>query len=107
MQCHNKEFCIFFQESLFTKAIENFPLVFLYPDINTLGVGKILDSYATVLHNKYWAINNFLSLSDLNTTSTTCWKEMQTLPQTVRELLADLHHEEFKENIQHINQLVT
>ena len=70
MQCHNKEFCIFFQESLFTKAIENFPPVFLYPDINTLGVGKILDSYATVLHNKYWAINNFLSLSDLNTTST-------------------------------------
>ena len=44
MQCHNKEFCIFFQESLFTKAIENFPPVFLYPDINTLGVGKILDS---------------------------------------------------------------
>ena len=70
MQCHNKEFCIFFQESLFTKAIENFPPVFLYPDINTV-FRSWENSWQLCysLHNKYWAINNFLSLSDLNTTS--------------------------------------
>ena len=45
-QCHNKEFCVFSQESCFIKAIENFFPVFAYPDINTREVGRILDSYA-------------------------------------------------------------
>ena len=34
------------RESYFIKAIENFFPVFAYPDINTRGVGKILDNYA-------------------------------------------------------------
>ena len=33
-------------------------------------------------------------------------KKCKLWPQTIRELLADLH-EEFKANIQHINQLVS
>ena len=43
----NKRVLLFFsRESYFIKAIENFFLVFAYPDINTRGVGRILDSYA-------------------------------------------------------------
>ena len=37
---------LFFRESYFLKAIENFFPVFAYPDINTQGVGRIRDSYA-------------------------------------------------------------
>ena len=44
--CHTKSFAFFSQESYFIKAIENFFPVFAYPDINTPGVGRILDSYA-------------------------------------------------------------
>ena len=36
----------FSRESYFIKAIENFFPVFAQPDINTRGVGRILDSYA-------------------------------------------------------------
>ena len=46
-QCSKQEsFAFFSQESYFIKAIENFFPVFAYPDINTPGVGRILDSYA-------------------------------------------------------------
>ena len=46
-QCSKQEsFAFFPQESYFIKAIENFFPVFAYPDINTRGVGRILDSYA-------------------------------------------------------------
>ena len=41
-----KEFCVFPRESYFIKAIENFFPVFAQPDINTRGVGRILDGYA-------------------------------------------------------------
>ena len=44
--CHNKEFGVFSWESYFIKAIENSFPVFASPDINTRGVGRILDSYA-------------------------------------------------------------
>ena len=40
-----REFCFFSWESYFTKPIENFFPVLAYPDINTRGVGRILDSY--------------------------------------------------------------
>ena len=43
-QCHNKEFCVFSRESYFIKAIEDFFPEFEYPDINTRGVGRILDT---------------------------------------------------------------
>ena len=43
-QSHTKSFAFF--SSYFIKAIENFFLVFAWPDINTRGVGRILDSYA-------------------------------------------------------------
>ena len=42
----NKRVLLFPLESYFIKAIENFFPVFVYPDRNTRGVGKILDSYA-------------------------------------------------------------
>ena len=42
----NKRVLLFSEESYFIKAIENFFPVFAYPDINTRGVGRILDSYA-------------------------------------------------------------
>ena len=42
----NKRVLLFSLESYFIKAIENFFPVFAYPDRNTRGVGKILDSYA-------------------------------------------------------------
>ena len=46
-QCSEKrEFCFFSLERYFIKAIENFFPLFAYPDKNTRGVGKILDSYA-------------------------------------------------------------
>ena len=45
-QCLNKEFCVFSWENYFIKAIETFFHVFAYPDINTKGVGRILNSYA-------------------------------------------------------------
>ena len=45
-QCHTKSFAFFSRESYFIKAIENFFPVFAWPDINTRGVGRILDSYA-------------------------------------------------------------
>ena len=46
-QCSKQEsFAFFSRESYFMKAIENFFPVFAYPDINTRGVGRILDSYA-------------------------------------------------------------
>ena len=41
----NKKVFLFSRESYFIKAIENFFPVFAYPDINTRGVGRILDSY--------------------------------------------------------------
>ena len=41
-----REFCFSSQESYFIKAIENFFSVFAYPDINTRGAERILDSYA-------------------------------------------------------------
>ena len=42
----NKKVLLFSEESYFIKAIENFFPVFAYPDINTRGVGRNLDSYA-------------------------------------------------------------
>ena len=42
----NRELSFFSRETYFTKAIKNFFPVFAYPDINTRGVGRILDSYA-------------------------------------------------------------
>ena len=42
----NKGVLFFSRESYFIKAIENIFPVFAYPDINTRGVGRILDSYA-------------------------------------------------------------
>ena len=42
----NKRVLLFSGKSYFIKAIENFFPVFAYPDINTRGVGRILDSYA-------------------------------------------------------------
>ena len=42
----NKRVLLFSGESYFIKAIENFFPVFAYPDINTRGVGRSLDSYA-------------------------------------------------------------
>ena len=39
-----KEFCVFSRKSYFIKAIENFFPEFAWPDINTRGVGRILDS---------------------------------------------------------------
>ena len=45
-QYHNKEFCVFSREIYFIKATENFFSLFAQPDNNTLGVGRILDSYA-------------------------------------------------------------
>ena len=42
----NKRVLLFSEESYFIKAMENFFPVFAYPDINTRGVGRILDSYA-------------------------------------------------------------
>ena len=43
----NKRVLLFFsRESYFIKAIENLFPVFAYPDIDTRGVGRILDSYA-------------------------------------------------------------
>ena len=45
-QCHTRSFAFFSRESYFIKAIENLFPVFEYPDINTRGVGRILDSYA-------------------------------------------------------------
>ena len=39
-------FAFFSLESYFIKAVENLFPVFAYPDINTRGVGRILDSYA-------------------------------------------------------------
>ena len=42
-QCHTESFAFFLWEIYFIKAIENFFPVF---DINTRGVGRILDSYA-------------------------------------------------------------
>ena len=45
-QCSYQErFAFFSRESYFIKAIENFFPVFAYPDINTRGVGRILDSH--------------------------------------------------------------
>ena len=41
-----KEFCVFSPESHFIKAIENFFPEFAQPDINTRGVGRILEGYA-------------------------------------------------------------
>ena len=41
----HSEFCVFSQKSYFIKAVENFFPVFAQPDINTRGVGRILDSY--------------------------------------------------------------
>ena len=50
--CPKQErFAFFSQESYFIKAIENFFPVFAYPDINTQGVGRILDSYAKTVSN--------------------------------------------------------
>ena len=37
---------VFFRGSYFIKAIEHYFPVFAAPDINTRGVGRILDSYA-------------------------------------------------------------
>ena len=45
-QCHNKELCVFSQKSHFIKAVENFFPVFASSDINTRGIGRILNSYA-------------------------------------------------------------
>ena len=45
-QCHTKSFAFFSGESYFIKAMENFLPVFVQPDINTRGMGRILDSYA-------------------------------------------------------------
>ena len=42
----NKRVLLFSWKSYFIKAIENFFSVFAYPDINTRGVWRILDSYA-------------------------------------------------------------
>ena len=47
-KCHNKEFCVFSRESYIIKAIENFFPMFAWPDINTRGVGRILDTYANL-----------------------------------------------------------
>ena len=47
-----REFFFFSRESYFTKAIENFFPVFTYPDINTGGVGRILDSYANPMQTR-------------------------------------------------------
>ena len=44
----NKRILLFSRESYFIKAIENFFPVFAYPDINTRGVGRILDSYSNL-----------------------------------------------------------
>ena len=44
----NKRVLLFSWESYFIKAIENFFPVFADPDINTRGVGRILDSYAPI-----------------------------------------------------------
>ena len=44
-QRHNKQFCVFSRESYFIKAIRKLFPLFAWPDINTRGVGKILDSY--------------------------------------------------------------
>ena len=41
----HSEFCVFSQKSYFIKAVENFFPVYAQPDINTRGVGRILDSY--------------------------------------------------------------
>ena len=41
-----ESFALFSRERYFIKAIENFFPVFAYPDINTQGVGRILNSYA-------------------------------------------------------------
>ena len=41
-----KRVLLFSEESYFIKATENFFPVFAYPDINTRGAGRILDSYA-------------------------------------------------------------
>ena len=46
-QCSKQEsFAFFSWESYFIKAVGNFFPVFAYPDINTRGAGRILDSYA-------------------------------------------------------------
>ena len=45
-QCHTKSFTFFSRENYFIKAIQNFFPVFAQPDINTRGVGRILDGYA-------------------------------------------------------------
>ena len=47
----------FSRESYFIKAIENFFPVFAQPDINTRGVGRILDSYANT-ENVFYCLNN-------------------------------------------------
>ena len=49
-----REFCFFSRESYFTKAIENFFPVFAYPDINTRGVGRSLNSHV----NQRWTVLN-------------------------------------------------
>ena len=43
----NKGVLLFSGESYFIKAIENLFPAFAYPDINTRGVGRIRDSYAS------------------------------------------------------------
>ena len=47
--CHNKEFCVFSRKCYFIKAIENFFLVFAQPDVNTRGVGRILEINMQIL----------------------------------------------------------
>ena len=54
-QCHTKSFAFFSRESYFIKAIENFFPVFAHPDINTRGVGRILDSYANPRRSRGFA----------------------------------------------------
>ena len=59
----NKEVFLFSRESYFIKAIENFFLVFAQPDINTRGVGRILDSYANRRRSRGFNLHNFLEFS--------------------------------------------
>ena len=54
-QSHTKSFTFFLGESYFIKAIENFFPEFAYPDINTRGVGRILDSYANPRRSRGFA----------------------------------------------------
>ena len=54
-QCHTKSFAFFSRESYFIKAIENLFPVFAWPDINTRGIGRILDSYANPRRSRGFA----------------------------------------------------